>query len=105
MKRQIANRMKVSGTTDRPRLAVFRSLKHMYAQLIDDQKGITLVSAHDFEIKEGKKAQKAFKVGEMIGKKAIAQGVKAIVFDRGGRAYHGRVKAVADGARASGLVF
>ncbi|MBA2597091.1 MAG: 50S ribosomal protein L18 [Chloroflexia bacterium] len=105
-------RAKVSGTTSRPRLNVFRSSAHIYAQLIDDDRGHTIVAASDLEKdvvdRAGEKATKSAKaraVGEVIGGRAKAAGVESIVFDRGGFIYHGRVKAVADGAREAGLVF
>ena len=100
-------RAKISGTKARPRLNVFRSLKHIYAQLIDDQKSATLVSVSDTEVKDvkGKKVDKAQKVGEMIAQKAAKAGIKTVVFDRAGYKFHGRVKAVAEGARAGGLKF
>lgn len=93
-------RAKVKGTHERPRLSVFRSARHIYAQLIDDQNGVTLLS-----MKGGAKADAAFKVGEGMAKKALEKGVKEVVFDRGGFAYHGRVKALGDGARTGGLKF
>lgn len=101
-------RAKISGTSLRPRLFVFRSNKHIWAQLIDDEKGQTLISASDFEIKSKKnkkKTEKAFEVGKIIAKKALSQGIKSVVFDRGGYKYHGRVKALAQGAREGGLKF
>ena len=112
-RRQIRIRAKVSGSAARPRLAVFRSTKHIYAQLIDDASGKTLASAKDAEVKkvtdapEGMQAKtaKAYGVGALLAEKAKKAGVTKAVFDRGGNAYHGRVKAVADGARAGGLEF
>ena len=104
-------RRKVSGTPERPRLAVFRSLKHIYAQVIDDRSGRTLVAASTLEpdVKaqlDGKpKVAEAEIVGRVIGERAIAKGITAVVFDRGGFLYHGRVRALAEGARASGLRF
>lgn len=104
-------RRKVAGTTERPRLAVFRSLGHIYAQIIDDAQGETLVagSSLDGEIraeKNGKsKTDVAKLVGAIVGKRASEAGITAVVFDRGGYKYHGRVKALADGAREGGLVF
>lgn len=88
----------VKGTKERPRLSVFRSNKRIYAQLIDDSKGITLLNASDIKIS-------ALKVGENLAKKALEKGIKAVVFDRGGYKYHGRVKALAEGARQAGLKF
>ena|SRR3989344_2215151 len=99
-------RAKVSGTGARPRLFVFRSNQHVYAQLIDDQEGKTLVVATDKEVKDGKtKLEKAALVGELIAKKAIEKKIKTVVFDRGGYIFHGRIKGVAEGARKGGLVF
>ncbi len=104
-------RAKVEGTTLRPRLCVFRSLTHIYAQVIDDLKGHTLTSAStlDPEIKGevvGKvKTAKAGLVGSMVAKRAINKGINQVVFDRGGYKYHGRVKALAEAARQSGLKF
>ncbi|MDD5043583.1 MAG: 50S ribosomal protein L18 [Patescibacteria group bacterium] len=97
----------VIGTADRPRLSVFRSLKHFYLQLIDDNAGKTLASVSDKEIKaKGKKPMEiALELGKLLAKKALAAGIKEAVFDRGGYKYHGRVKAVADGAREGGLKF
>jgi len=100
-------RAKIFGTAKRPRLVVFRSLKHSYVQLIDDQKGVTLTFAKDSEIKGGKsnKTDIAFKIGELIAGKAIKLGIKKVVFDKSGYQYHGRIKATADGARKGGLEF
>jgi large subunit ribosomal protein L18 len=104
-------RMRVKGTAERPRLNVFRSLRHIYAQLIDDEKGHTLLSAStlDTEVAERtdglSKTDQAKVVGEVLAHRALEKGVKQIVFDRGGYRYHGRVKAVAEGARAGGLQF
>jgi len=103
-------RKKVQGTAERPRLCVFRSLNHIYAQVIDDSRGHTLASAStlDPEIKGGDAKAKtagAELVGSLVAKRALSQGVKQIVFDRGGYKYHGRVKALAEGARSQGLVF
>ncbi|HNQ42884.1 MAG TPA: 50S ribosomal protein L18 [Candidatus Cloacimonadota bacterium] len=109
-RRRAAIRKRLSGTTERPRLVVFRSLKHIYAQIIDDTTGITLVSmsskAKDFQAGEAKtKTEIGFAVGKSLGEKALAAGVKTIAFDRAGYKYHGRVKALADGARKAGLEF
>ncbi len=99
-------RAKISGTSVRPRLFVFRSNQHIYAQLIDDSKRVTLLSATEKEIKDGKtKVEKAFLIGELIAKKAMEKKIKEVVFDRGGYIYHGRVASVASGARKGGLVF
>ena len=101
-------RGKISGTGERPRLNVFRSARHIYAQVIDDIKGVTLCSAStldkDFSGTAGN-AEAAKKVGEAVAKKAKKLGVTEVVFDRGGFIYHGRIKALADGARAGGLKF
>ena len=106
-------RKKVVGTTERTRLSVYRSLSHMYAQVIDDFKGSTIAAASslDKELKgKDKKSGKgnisaAKQVGELIAKKALKKGIKRVVFDRGGYLYHGRVKALADAARENGLEF
>ena len=105
-------RSKVTGTAERPRLAVYRSLSHIYAQVIDDEKGHTIAAASDIEAevrsaKNGKqkKTDVAKMVGELIGKRAVEQGVSKVVLDRAGYRYHGRVKALADGARSAGLQF
>ena len=96
-------RKKIAGTAERPRLAVYRSNRHIYAQLIDDQAARTLVSASDLGETAGGKSDRAKKVGEALAERARAAGIGRVVFDRGGRLYHGRVKAVADGARETGL--
>ncbi len=98
-------RAKVSGRSHRPRLAVFRSDKHIYAQIIDDATGKTLAAASDLDIKSGQKAEKAGEVGKRLAKIAKAAGISAVVFDRGGFKYHGRVKSLAEGAREGGLKF
>ncbi|MCL6471720.1 MAG: 50S ribosomal protein L18 [Firmicutes bacterium] len=104
-------RKHVFGTAARPRLAVFRSTNHIYAQLIDDTKGVTLASAStlDPEIKSqissGGNIEAAKKVGELIAKRALEKNIDQVVFDRGGFLYHGRVKALADAAREAGLKF
>lgn len=99
-------RKKVAGSTERPRLTVFRSGKHIYAQIVDDVHGKTLVS---FSTLEGeiktKNVESAKKVGAELAKRAIAKNIKSVVFDRSGYVFHGRVKAVADGAREAGLSF
>ena len=100
-------RRKVRGTTARPRLAVYRSLNHIYAQLIDDEKAQTIASASTTEkslgVKSGGNINAAKKIGQAIAERAIAAGVSSVVFDRGGYLYHGRVKALTDAARAAGL--
>jgi len=104
-RRHIRIRAKVSGTSLRPRLVVFRSLNNHYAQLIDDSKGITLVSASDLKMKDGKKSERAKKVGLELAGLAKAKKITSCVFDRNGYKYHGRVKAIAEGAREGGLIF
>jgi large subunit ribosomal protein L18 len=104
-------RRNLHGTAERPRLNVFRSLQHIYAQVIDDDLGNTLVAAStlDPELREQlngmNKSQQAARVGLLVAQRAMAQGLKQVVFDRGGYPYHGRVKALADGAREGGLEF
>lgn len=98
----------VSGTAQKPRLAVFRSNSEIYVQIIDDTKGVTLVAAssRDKDLKaSGTKTEKAKQVGEAIAKKALAAGIETVSFDRGGYLYHGRVKSLAEGAREGGLKF
>ncbi|NLZ39001.1 MAG: 50S ribosomal protein L18 [Firmicutes bacterium] len=110
-RRHMRVRKKLQGTSAIPRLNVFRSLKHIYAQIIDDVSGVTLVAASSLEpsIREGKSAcgnkEAARKVGLLIGQKALEKGIKKVVFDRGGYLYHGRVKELAEGAREAGLEF
>ncbi|HID53473.1 MAG TPA: 50S ribosomal protein L18 [Anaerolineae bacterium] len=104
-------RARISGTADRPRLNVFRSIDHIYAQLIDDEAGRTLVSASTIDVElrgdlNGKtKKEQAALVGEKVAERAKAAGISTVIFDRGGYLYHGRVKALADGAREGGLEF
>ena len=101
-------RSKVSGTSERPRLNVFRSETNIYAQVIDDTKGVTLVSASSLEKGfegTGSNCEAAKKVGQAVAERAKAKGIEAVVFDRGGYLYHGRVKALAEGAREGGLQF
>lgn len=102
-------RKKVTGTPERPRLCVFRSLKHIYAQVIDDVHGHTLVSASsaakDSGLSGGGNVASAKLVGKLIAERAIEKGIKRVVFDRGGYLYHGRVKALAEAAREAGLEF
>lgn len=110
-KRHFRVRNKIAGTSERPRLNVFRSLKHIYAQIIDDTSGNTIVSAStlDKPVKESLKAygnvESAKAVGKLIAQKAKAKGISKVVFDRGGYIYHGRVKELAESARNSGLEF
>lgn len=108
LKRHMRVRGKVSGTTERPRLNVFRSGTNIYAQIIDDTKGVTLVSASSLEKSfegSGSNTEAAQKVGMAVGQRAKDKGIDTVVFDRGGYLYHGRVKALADGAREAGLQF
>lgn len=107
-KRHLRVRKKIFGTTERPRLAVYRSEKNIYAQIIDDINGTTLVSASSLDknfegVGSNKEAAKV--VGEMIAKKALEKGITEVVFDRGGYVYHGRVQNLAEGAREAGLQF
>ena len=97
-------RAKVSGTASRPRLSVYRSLSHIYAQLINDEKGVTIISVSDGEAKAGKtKVEKAYEAGKLLAAKAKEAKISEAVFDRGIFKYHGRVKAIADGAREGGI--
>ena len=111
LKRHLRVRKKIEGTTARPRLNVFRSSKHIYAQLIDDVKGVTIAAASTMdkelreEIKNGGSVEAASKVGELIAKRAKAQGYDNVVFDRGGYLYHGRIQPLAEAAREAGLEF
>lgn len=98
-------RTKVTGTTDTPRLSVFRSNQYIYAQVIDDTKGSTVVSFSDMDVTKGTKTERSVAVGTEIAKLAMAKGIKSVVFDRNGFKYTGRVKALADSARAAGLKF
>ena len=112
IRRKISIRKKLSGTAEIPRLSVYRSLKHIYAQVIDDTKGNTLVSASTLQPefisekkKKLKKTEEAFLIGEILAKKCLKKEIKRICFDRNGFKYHGRVKAMAEGARKAGLKF
>lgn len=106
LKRHTRVRSKISGTAECPRLNVFRSNTNIYAQIIDDVNGVTLVSASSLELEgNGGNKEAAFKVGEAIAKKAADKGITEVVFDRGGYIYHGRVKELAEGARQGGLKF
>lgn len=108
-RRHLRVRKKVQGTPERPRLVVFRSSKHIYAQLVDDHRGVTIAGATDtsegVQIEGKGKVARSFAVGRLIAAKAKDKGIVKVVFDRGGYQYHGRVKAVADGARKGGLEF
>lgn len=105
LRRHVRVREKVRGSAARPRLAVYRSLTHIYAQLIDDDAGKTVVAASSLESKseKRKKSESAKAVGAQLGERAKAKGISEVVFDRGGYRYHGRVKALADGVRAAGV--
>ncbi len=109
LRRHLRLRRRLMGTAERPRLVVFRSLKHIYAQVVDDERGVTLASASDlakgFAPDGSSKTGVAKGVGTLIAQRAQEVGITRVVFDRGGYPYHGRVKAVADGARDSGLEF
>ncbi|RLA79387.1 MAG: 50S ribosomal protein L18 [Deltaproteobacteria bacterium] len=111
LRRKLRIRKKISGTPERPRLCVYRSLKHMYAQIIDDTVGHTLVSASTLDKELRGKLSKtgnieaAKEVGRLVAKRALEKGIKKVVFDRNGFLYHGRVKAVAEAAREAGLEF
>ena len=111
LKRKKRIRKNIFGTQERPRMSVFRSSKHIYVQIVDDTQGTTLVSAStlDREFKEGKeegkKAEIAKIVGSLIGKRALDKGITKVVLDRNGFLYHGRIKALSDGAREAGLNF
>jgi large subunit ribosomal protein L18 len=108
-KRHARVRTKLSGTEARPRLNVFRSNKHIYAQLIDDVNGVTLASAStldkDVNLDSSSNVDAAVKVGELVAKRAVEKGITTVIFDRGGYLYHGRIKALADAARENGLEF
>lgn len=111
LKRHLRVRKKIQGTAERPRLNVFRSSKHIYAQLIDDVAGVTIVSASTVDkelsdsVKNGGSVEAARQVGELVAKRAKEKGHTSIVFDRGGYLYHGRIQALADAAREAGLEF
>ncbi len=105
LRRRIRVKAKINGTAARPRLVVFRSLLHHYAQLIDDEKRVTLANASDLKEKKGSKAENAKKIGLKIAELAKEKKITTCVFDRNGYKYHGRVKAIADGAREGGLEF
>jgi len=111
LKRQKRIRKNIIGTSEKPRLSVFRSARHIYAQIIDDSKGQTLLAASSLEkvVRENSQAKKKVEtanlVGKLIGERAVGKGFKHVVFDRNGFLYHGRVKAVSEGAREAGLIF
>ena len=106
-RRQLRIRKRISGTAVRPRLVVNRSARHVFVQVVDDTKGLTVASASTLEADlrafDGDKTAKAKRVGELVAERAKAAGIEAVVFDRGGNKYHGRIAAVADGAREGGL--
>ena len=111
LRRHRRMRVEIQGTTERPRLSIFRSLNHIYAQVIDDSAGTTLASASTVvaDVKASvdgrKKTEQAKLIGAQVAKEALGKGITQVVFDRGGYRYHGRVKALADGAREAGLKF
>jgi len=111
LRRKVSIRLKLSGTAERPRLSVFRSARYVYAQAVDDTSGRVLAAASELEatlkteITGKPKKQRARAIGKAIGDKLVALNIKAVVFDRNGYIYHGRVKEIADGARAAGLTF
>ena len=109
LRRHLRVRRKVAGSSERPRLVVFRSSKHIYAQVVDDVRGVTLLGAGDtsegIQVDGKGKTARSFALGRLIAVKAKEKGIAKVVFDRGGYQYHGRVKAVADGARKGGLEF
>jgi len=115
IRRKLRVRAKILGTAEKPRLSVFRSLSHIYAQIINDLSGETLVAANDLELKNNQKEDKktnlkgkiaqAYSVGLLLAEKALKNKIKKVVFDRGSFSYHGRVKSLADGAREGGLQF
>jgi large subunit ribosomal protein L18 len=104
-RRHLRVRKKVAGTAERPRLVIFRSLKHITAQIVDDTTGRTMMTISSTSIERGKKTEKSTEVGKRIAARAKDAGITKVVFDRAGYKYHGRVKAVADGAREGGLEF
>jgi len=110
-RRHVRVRKKVRGLTKRPRISVFKSSKHIYAQIVDDEKGITLVSSSTLDkevrddLKHGGNRDAAKKVGELLARRAVEKGVRQVVFDKGGYTYHGRLSALADSAREAGLEF
>jgi large subunit ribosomal protein L18 len=109
-RRRAAIRKRLRGTVERPRMVIFRSLKHIYAQIIDDDSGRTLCTMSTvtkaLQLETGlKKTERSFQIGQKLGEKALASGITKVAFDRAGYKYHGRVKALADGARKAGLLF
>jgi large subunit ribosomal protein L18 len=105
-RRHFRLRKKVAGTAERPRLVVTRSTRHLYAQIVDDARGVTLASASTFKLAaEGDKTAQAKQVGQVLAERAVQAGISQVVFDRGGNKYHGRIAALADAAREGGLEF
>ena len=106
-KKKMSIRRRVKGDAERPRLCVFRSAKHMYAQVIDDATGTTLVAASTLDVEgaKGSNINSAKAIGQELAKRALGKNIKAVVFDRNGYLYHGRIKSLADGAREAGLSF
>jgi large subunit ribosomal protein L18 len=107
LRRQARGRKKIAGTAERPRLVIFRSSRHIAAQVIDDRAGVTLAAASSLELRTeaGDKSAKAKQVGKMVAERAKSAGVESVVFDRAGNKYHGRIAALADSAREAGLGF
>lgn len=105
IKRHLRVRKYLSGTAEHPRLSVFRSSKHIYAQVIDDKIGKTLLFVSDFKMKDKQKSERAYEVGKQLATKALKLKIKKVVFDRGGFLYHGRIENLARGARDGGLEF
>ncbi|MCC6498372.1 MAG: 50S ribosomal protein L18 [Propionibacteriaceae bacterium] len=107
LRRQARGRKKIAGTSERPRLVVFRSSRHIQAQVVDDAAGVTLASASSLELRsaDGDKSAKAKEVGKLVAERAKKAGVENVVFDRAGNKYHGRIAALADSAREAGLGF
>lgn len=111
LKKHLRVRKKISGTNERPRLCVYRSVNHIYAQIIDDAKGVTMAAASSLDpalkgkLAGGGNVDAAKEVGKLVAEKALAKGIKSVVFDRGGYLYHGRIAALAEGAREGGLEF
>ncbi len=106
-KKKLRIRRKITGSSEKPRLSIFRSARHMYAQIIDDSKGVTLVSASTLDVDglKGSNKNTATAIGKEIAKRALAKKIENVVFDRNGYLYHGRIKSLADGAREAGLKF
>lgn len=105
IRRHVKVRKKIMGTKDKPRLSVYRSGKHIYAQIIDDGIGKTLVAESDLKMDKGTKLEKAFELGKKLTQKAVKKKISQVIFDRGGFLYHGRVAKLAEGAREGGLKF